>query len=311
MSKSGSSKGRLGILPTVATNPETYRRIFKSIADQSLGLDMLAVVFQGSPEHRDMVGAIVRAQDAKMPRIHVIYSSVMSLAHAKNSAVEAFHRDFRFVYIYEDDVSYPPDYNERMMKELLDSAADIISCVERRDLTLGTFVHAAVFRLSHPYPFKDLRYLFSVLPYRRTVASRYLSGGLTLIRTSVFREYRYDQRLLRYSLGEDMDFSYRASCKHRGVLTNKITCLHESRGIRKYDSTTVLMEKMVCWVYFYKKNLNRLRYVTPFAVLLGAYFLELLWQSIHHRTPRTVIAWIRNLGGALHGRYASSFIIAD
>ena len=69
--------------------------------------------------------------------------------------------------------------------------------------------------------------------------TEFLSGGITFWRRKIIQEYRYDERLIGYGHGDDVDVSYRISRKHKLFFEPKAVCQHDDHspgrdGLRKY-----------------------------------------------------------------------------
>lgn len=119
-----------------------------------------------------------------------------------------------------------------------------------------------------------------ILPFGITIKTRYLSGGFSLVKREVFEDVKYDNKLLLYSLGEDVDFSFRVSSKYKTVLTNKIRCIHNSTKVRKFNPLLSINAKINFWSYFFNKNIHNKCCLPPYYILLLINLMEAAILSI-------------------------------
>ena len=95
-------------------------------------------------------------------------------------------------------------------------------------------------------------------PYMLTGITRcqWLSGCNQSYVRSIFKEFRYDEKLLRYSFGEDLDFSYRVYSKYSGSLfiTPKAKLVH--RGALKTLTEKLIYMQVVYSHYLFHKNMG-------------------------------------------------------
>lgn len=271
----------LGILPTVSNDPAVYREFFSLMETQTIKPDLLAMGYQGSDADHETLQARLLPGDRSIEAVFLRVAE-KSLARTKNILIEKYGAGYDHIFIYEDDVVYGPDYNECMLQELESNGADMISAVPKIPLNIKTFLRACAFSLTHIYPFSDCRFLISILPFRFTLRTGYLTGGLSMAVREVFDHVRYDDRLLLYSPGEDMDFSYRASEQYKTVLTNKIRCLHDSRSIRKFEPLAAITAKMDMWSYFFNKNIRKKYFLPQYYLLVASIVTEALMLSLRY-----------------------------
>jgi GT2 family glycosyltransferase len=297
----------LGILPTVSNDPAVYREFFRLMERQTLKPDLLAVGYQGEEVDCEYLKERLFPGDWSVETVFFRIGE-KSLARAKNILIGEYGSDYDYIFIYEDDVVYEPDYNERMLRELENNGADMISAVPKIPLNIKTFLRACAFSLTHIYPFSDCRFLMSILPFRFTLQTRYLTGGLSMAAKEVFDHVRYDDRLLLYSPGEDMDFSYRASEQYKTLLTNKIRCLHDSRSIRKFEPIAAITAKMDMWSYFFNKNIRKKYFLPQYYLLVASIVAEALMLSLRYGSGDILKAALKTAALNRKGIYTSPFI---
>jgi len=93
----------------------------------------------------------------------------------------------------------------------------------------------------------------------RIINCQYLSGCDQSYNRSVFAELRFDEKLKRYSFGEDLDFSYRVYKKypHDLFMTPNARLIHKALTATKSPSIRSVFMKVVYSYYFFYKNIEQ------------------------------------------------------
>lgn len=297
----------LGILPTVSNEFSVYMDFIKQMEQQTLKADLIAIGYQGTDENFLLLTEKL-AKDRETIKTNFIKIQERSLARAKNRLINDYKEGFEYIFIYEDDVMYKKSYNENMLKELLRAKADMISAVVEKKITFKEILYALLYTATHIYPLNDLKALMMILPFDLTINSRYLSGGLSMLKKMVFDYYQYDNRLLLYSLGEDIDFSFRVSEKFKTVITNKIRCVHDSENVRKFKPTDSIIAKINMWSYFFNKNLLKQYYLPQFYCIITLNLIEALVCSVRYKDTDILRNAFRTFKLTRKGCYTSPFI---
>lgn len=101
----------------------------------------------------------------------------------------------------------------------------------------------------------------------KLINCQWATGANLSIKKEIFEEFRFDEKLIRYCFGEDMDFSYRIYKKYpNGVLqTPYAKLIHNwAPGSRLPNLKLIVMEKAYT-LYFISKNMNSYKNYICFA----------------------------------------------
>lgn len=297
----------LGILPTISDDHNVYLNFLNLMEAQTLRIDLLAIGFQGDEKIFSSLRESVMARKWGV-RIEFIHIPEKSLARSKNILINALKQGFSHIFIYEDDVVYNSDYNELMLKELLRTNADMISAIVEKKATLKQIIYSLFYTLTHIPPLNDMRSLLSIIPFGVTIKSRYLSGGMSMAKKEVFDSFSYDDRLLFYSLGEDVDFSFRASSAYKTVITNKIKCIHNSHNVHKFGSLESIIAKINLWSYFFDKNIHNKFFLPQLYCIFLLNLAEALLYSLREGDMNIIKAALKTFILNRRGLYTSPFI---
>jgi len=91
------------------------------------------------------------------------------------------------------------------------------------------------------------------------IQCQWLSGANQSFKRSIFNEFQYDEKLKRYSLKEDVDFSYRIYKKYPESLfiTPDARLVHKTSNIGRLPNQKVIMMKYVYSFYLFYKNISQ------------------------------------------------------
>lgn len=301
----------VGILPTILTDSKGYAHILSALLKQTKPLSKLIIVFQGENE----VYLKIKEKFNFPKHVEIDRIPTKSLTTAKNYAIRKVQNKYDFLFVYEDDVEYSADYNEKMLNKILELDCDILSCVEKIDFSKNNKLKAILYSIAHQYPINDRRPILAVSKKKNDLKTNFLSGGLTVIKNKVFKDYYFDENLTKYCLGEDIDFSYRASKNYSTYLTNSIRCLHNSEGTIKFGHLGYFKSKLSCWHYFIFKNCmdtkkKRLLSLISLSNLILFLFWESLFLSIINGDIKIIFNFLSALKDIFLKKQYSDFIIS-
>lgn len=101
---------------------------------------------------------------------------------------------------------------------------------------------------------------FPTYPYalKQIVFCQWLSGTNHSYRRSVFKEYRYDEKLRKYSLSEDKDMSYRIFKTHFNslLIVPYATLIHKHSKEGRIPKKQMVYMKQIYSLYFFYKNMD-------------------------------------------------------
>jgi len=105
-------------------------------------------------------------------------------------------------------------------------------------------------------PFRDPRSYINQ-NYKRycgtVVATRLMSGGLTAYRRQVFRSYSFDEGLIGYCLGEDVEFSHRVADKWKIGIHTGALAEHQEAEEGRYNTKEKFLSKVAGPVYLFRR----------------------------------------------------------
>ena len=93
----------------------------------------------------------------------------------------------------------------------------------------------------------------------KPISCEWLSGCNHAYRKTVFNEFRYDEKLIEYSLKEDADLSYRVNKKYPNQLRliPSAKCVHNVSSAGRMPKISSLYMEYGYLSYFFYKNVNR------------------------------------------------------
>ncbi len=222
------------ILPT-HDRPTELGAAIDSIMAQSRGPDELIIIDDGiSPARPDI------DRWAKQTGVRFIYEkrSRPSLPASRNRGLGIATGDI--IVFCEDDVTWPVDYLEKLIElyeaDTEGSVAAIGAVVVEPDdnkLTRRVFdcLADALGRGKWRPRLNPARYasLPEILRGKLTPASR-LSGGAMSLRSNSLGQFRFDESLDGYALGEDREFCYRFGQQRSIYLGPQLKVAHSAAG---------------------------------------------------------------------------------
>jgi glycosyltransferase involved in cell wall biosynthesis len=239
MSKSKSkskpkSKYALGsfsvVIPTL-NRPSHLQKCLNSIARQTVLPDECVVVDQSDGVETQKVFEQI---DLKSCAKKYVRQKQKSLILARNNGLN-MASDFDFLCFLDDDLVLFDDFMEKLLTRF---SQDHLG---HYGGGMGTFAHrekrhnrmAELFLLPHDGDGRFLASGFQTFPHwmKDSCDVEFLSGGITMWRTSVVKKFRYDERLiLGYGHGDDIDISYRVSRQFKLFYEPLALCVHDEHS---------------------------------------------------------------------------------
>lgn len=241
--------------------------------------------------------------EANQRNIHIAYhcNEALSLTRARNFALE-YCKDCNIITYLDDDVILHPRYFCKILwafnnDEIYGAQGFIVNLLtgnysKKRGKTLikimkalaGVLIPIFPYHVTRPNVNIFLRNRYPIFPNFKVevIPSEWLSGSNMSYRSTVFYRYglRFDDNLIGFGLGEDLDLSYRL---HRAgfklVMVPGAFLLHkprildeESKNIKCVDPSTAVM------VFGYKLYLLKKHYnASKWNILLRYYVYSLLY----------------------------------
>ncbi|AEK73262.1 putative protein Glycosyltransferase, family 2 [Thermococcus sp. 4557] len=269
------------VISTLYKRPEELAECLRSIAEQSVK-PIEVILINGAPlreEERKIESEIklLRSRGIAVRRLHLPGSS---LPHARNVGAKVARGDV--ILFLDDDVVLDENYVENLIRtyEEHPNTMGVQGFITNRVSENNPLARFGLLKfiwwlLQRGYyevdEHRQLVSLFEVLPYRltRTINRESFSGTNMSFRREVFRHLEFDERLRKYAVGEDKDFSYRLHRLFPGSLyqTPKARLVHLEAPAGRLSSWEFEVMRQVYHLYlFYKLFDNTLPHRLRYAI---------------------------------------------
>lgn len=262
------------VIPT-KNRPDDLRRLCNSLICQTERPTQIVVVDQSSVEN------VIEMQLPSEIELDYLYKpEITGLTQAKNLGIKKCKYDV--IYFFDDDIICDANFCEVINNHFKKNPQLYGICGRQKNSKSSRF-KVVVFSFFHRGPFKDIRKKCnSGFVKERIVETNVLPGGITAYRREVFNEFSFDELLINYCLGEDMDFSYRVYSKYKLAFATDALALHNHSQVGRYDPVESYACKVAGYAYFNKKNIcpnlkNNLAYLlVNFGIIAdaGAYLIK-------------------------------------
>lgn len=203
-------RGKIKLLVGIPTlnRPQQLARTLMTISKNSTLPDKVLIVDQS---YNNETESVVETFSKRLS-IEYLRVSYRGLTRARNDILKRSN-GFDVVTFLDDDVELRQEYLERIV-EAFKSDEELAGCqgfIENqggfKDLLLR-FLNG-VPTLSKPIVTKCFVNAYPFFPPLHPVSSEWLSGCNMSYRVKFIKERRFDENLILYGLGEDLEFSYR------------------------------------------------------------------------------------------------------
>ncbi len=257
--------------------PDDVVRFLDSVACQTILPSKILIIDQSFEETQ--VDFAVKYPTLIIEYYHV--PQITGLCAAKNFAVE--HIEGEYIYFFDDDIILDNNFFEVINNHFKNFPRYYGICGRQKN-SKSSKLKVFFFELFHIGAFRDIRkkcnsgYIKDSL-----VQTNVLPGGITAYRKQIFEKYRFDEILVKYCLGEDMDFSYRVSQEYSLAFATDALALHNHSIIGRYDPLEAFACKVAGYAYFYKKNVKKTFFhaLAYFLVKTGIFFDACAYSAKH------------------------------
>ena len=237
------------VIPT-KNRPEDIGRLLDSIYIQTILPSKIIIVDQSN---KKMDIDYTTAPEA-IEIVHLYNPQISGLCAAKNFGVTNCTDDF--IFFFDDDIILDSDFFEIILHHFEESPNYYGICGRQKN-SKSSKLKTTEFSLFHKGKFKDIRKKCnSGFVKDRIVKTNVLPGGITAYKREVFSSYCFDEVLIKYCLGEDMDFSYRVSQQYDLGFATDALALHNHSAVGRYDPVESFACKVAGYAYFYQKNMS-------------------------------------------------------
>lgn len=286
------------VIPTKNRKQDLLAAVI-SILEQTRLPDELIVIDQSnSSEAQPAVSDLVATRAPAMRLVYVYDPSINGLIDAKRAAVAQAKSDI--VCFHEDDVVLEPAYIEETEKAFIDNPAMLGSSGIVTNVPMLSENYRRFFHLFHRGIFYDKRVdVHGVVSAKKAplIPSRYLSGGLSAYRSSVFDAIPYDLENHLFML-EDIDFSTRAA-DHFGnehfYINPNARLAHNMSPANRAVLEQKYARKLREFIIFYKKHASTPGAGLNLLWLLTGLFLETVLQSASARKISPLRGYFKGL----------------
>lgn len=284
------------VIPTYNRN-EKLKAAIESVLEQSISANEIIVVDNGTDfKTKNIVSQYSKKNDK--PVVKYIKNPLNSLTVAKNIGGKCAQGDI--ILFLDDDDRFDSDYIKEIMKIYYEHPDAFIvqgNIEKKNSIDEITKMWNAVWDSYYKFFYlcRLVRNKKEVLPSGKNIAPlecdtvincQWASGGCSSIKKEVLHEFSFDEKLIKYSYCEDVDFSYRVYKRYPKsiYLAPKAKLLYngsfnKSTPVKK----AVIMEKAYN-LYFVSKNLGKnINYVLFFWSELGMFLQDLIFFMLFIR----------------------------
>lgn len=239
------------IIPT-KNRINSLKILVNSIINQTLFPNEIIIVDQSEVNYQKEIEEWFIEKSVTLHYIH--NPNITGLTQAKNTGVNFAHGDL--IFFFDDDLELFPDFIEKMNKKMDQYPTLYGLCgkqylkKEKKQLYyyIRNITRRGAFKVDLPNKYNK--------KYSGIILARKISGGITVYRKEIFEKYRFDENLVKYSLGEDYDFSYRVSQEHEIGKFNEAVAYHYHDTSGRLDQKRMFEAKICFFHYFYHKNIK-------------------------------------------------------
>jgi GT2 family glycosyltransferase len=249
------------IIPTKNRSDDLVNTIKTVFYQTCLPDEMIIVDQNDSADIKEMVLKLyqdLRSKDEIKTCLKYIHDPAVSgLTQARNRAIRENNSDI--VVFLDDDVILEKDFIEQIIAVYLQRSdvygvSGVITNIH--NTKIGRMLH----KLFYIGNFRDDRHIVFNNPdlmKRDCIEVSTLPGGLTSYKKEVFREFSFDEQLVKYALSEDLDFSFRVSRKYKLVIAPKARLQHVVSSESRVDMAKGCESLVLAYHYFASKNLEK------------------------------------------------------
>jgi glycosyltransferase involved in cell wall biosynthesis len=281
------------IIPT-RNRPDDLKRLLDSIMAQTVLPNEIIVIDDSSGvETKDLVESVKEEFLAKGVLVKYLRGGEKGVAQKRN--IGAFHSTGDVCFFIDDDIILDKKYVEKILEvyekypNALGVAGHIIS--QKPPSKLSNIIRRILLEFHCSYNSAKVRPIGISYPYplTRIINCEWLNAGTVSYKRAVFKEFKWDEALMTYSISEDKDLSYRIYKRYPNSLfmTPYAKAFHAKSKAGRFSNKYVTYMGVAHTVYVFYKNFKQtLRNVLSFYYGL---FIGHLIHQILSRDPFKVI----------------------
>lgn len=248
---------------------------------KNVKIKQLIIVDQSNENNEKIIKKSL--EDYEIELVYIHNTKITGLTQARNTGIKYVTGDY--VFMFDDDLELFDNFIE-VMVEKMNKYPDLFGLCglqhlkkekSKLYLLIRNFTRLGAFNINFP---KKIRHKYKD---DNIVLMRKISGGITVYRKEVFDKFLFDENLIKYSLGEDYDFSFRVSQEHYlGKCSDAVAYHHHNTSGRLNLRKT--FDARVCFFsYFYNKNIKNGKYKfkwLSYVLLMTGIFMNALVLSL-------------------------------
>lgn len=248
------------IIPT-RDRPDDLLECVDSISRQDRLPQELIIVDQSAVPLEETLRAQFSSQSSSPRLIYLHAPEVRGLPQARNLGLSQSHGEI--IMFLDDDVVLEAGYISEILRVFTNHPEAMgLGGIIRPRPSRGQVLLAKIFFQG---PFKGERELLALQCRREGAPSpdlipvSYISGCNMSFRSSIFTDHRFDERLRKHALGEDMIFSYLVSQHHRLYITPRAGVIHKgsNSAIDRLKGGKRKEAQVVFYFYFFIEYLPK------------------------------------------------------
>ncbi|MDP2599332.1 MAG: glycosyltransferase [Deltaproteobacteria bacterium] len=259
------------LIPTL-NRSSILSNCLRAVAEQTVPPSEVIVIDQSDGKDTEEIFSLWNLSVPSLKKKY-IHLPVKSLVKARNAGIDAATADF--VWFLDDDASVNPEFAHAILEIFEKDTAvryaggvgRIMNCRSQR-----SFFHK-LFLLPHDGDGRFLPSGMPTYPHRMETfcETEFLSGGETFWRRSIISRYRFDERLIGYGHGEDVDVSYRISRQYKNFYQPKARCFLQSQPLDDRLKKDSLRAFRSAWIqnFYYLTRKNDISRLAFFWCVLG------------------------------------------
>ncbi len=188
-----------------------------------------------------------------------LHQEIKSLILARNFGLNHV-RDCEFSGFLDDDLELFPDFFEKLLAPFQNDpefklAAGMGTPVGE---TRKSDIFAQFFLQQHYGNGKFMPHGLPTFPYglEHFTEVEFVAGGATLYRNEIIQKYRFDERLIGYGYGDDIDVSFRISRKYKNFFEPKARYKHDIGSPGRDPGFKFRKQQIQNFYYLLRKNVG-------------------------------------------------------
>ncbi|AKB17616.1 glycosyltransferase family 2 protein [Methanosarcina sp. WWM596] len=278
------------VIPTY-NRSEELKSAVESVLDQSTPANEIIVVDNGNDSKTEDILQFY-SNNKSNTQIRYLKNHVNSVSVARNIGGQNAQGDI--IFFLDDDDKFDTYYIEEIIQIYSDCPnALIVQGNLAKEISKSNIIILwnNIWNLYSKffYIFSFSKNMKKVLPSGKNVSPSYCdkvincqwaSGGCSSVKKKVFNEFLYDNNLIKYSYGEDVDFSYRIYKKYPQsiYLAPKAKLLYKGSFNKGTPLKQAIIMEKAYNLYFVSKNLGKpINYILFFWSEIGMFLQDMLF----------------------------------